>query len=142
MSNINSEQLIVAGKKIQYVKLGSTGPSVVFLSGHRTPLSNWDKVIPEVAAHATILAYDRLDTGGSEQSSSPQDGNEILSTLDGLVEAVELSPPYILVAHSLGGLYANLYARRNPNKVRAVIMVEAGHPSEATEHHILSLIHI
>ena len=83
-----------------------------------------------------MLAYDRLDTGGSDKSSSPQSGDKILSTLDGLLETLEIEPPYILVAHSLGGLYANLFARRNPERVSAVIMVEASHPSEINDHQI------
>ena len=89
-------------------------------------MSNWNKVIPPAAVNGTVLAYDRLDTGGSEQSSTPQDGDAILLRLDALLRAVELEPPYILVAHSPGGLYANLYARRNPDKVSALVMVEAG----------------
>jgi len=136
MSNYESEQINIAGKNIQYVKTGSDGPSIVLLSGHRTPLSNWDRVIQSLVGQGVVLAYDRLDTGGSDKSSSPQSGDKILSTLDSLLEALELEPPFILVAHSLGGLYANLYARRNPEQVNAVILVEAGHPSEANEHQL------
>lgn len=133
MSNIESAEVTSAGQKLKYQKSGRGQPSIVFLSGHRTPLSNWNKVVPQISAMGTALVYDRLDTGGSGPSKSPQDGDAILSTLDALLEAVALVPPYILVAHSLGGLYANLYARRNPHRVSAVIMVEAGHPSEANQ---------
>ena len=43
---------------------------------------------------------------------------------------MKLPPPYILVAHSLGGLFANLYARSKPSDVAAVVFVDASHPDE------------
>ncbi len=133
-NKIETRNLEFNGQKINYTLSGNSGPSIVFLNGHRTPLTSWSKVIPRISKVGTVLAYDRLDTGGSGKSSNPQDGDAIISTLNSLFKAIDLSPPYILVAHSLGGLYANLYARRYPGKTGAVVFVEAGHPSEAEEY--------
>jgi pimeloyl-ACP methyl ester carboxylesterase len=36
----------------------------------------------------------------------------------------------VLVAHSLGGLYANLFARLYPREVAAVLFVESAHPKD------------
>ena len=36
----------------------------------------------------------------------------------------------MLVGHSLGGLYANLFARLHPEEVRGVVLVEAAHPKD------------
>jgi pimeloyl-ACP methyl ester carboxylesterase len=44
-----------------------------------------------------------------------------------------LKPPYLLVAHSLGGIFANLYARVYPDKVSGVVFVDSPHPSEIIE---------
>jgi len=41
-----------------------------------------------------------------------------------------LQPPYVLVAHSLDGLYANLFARVYPAEVAAVLFLEATHPGD------------
>ena len=41
-----------------------------------------------------------------------------------------LEPPYLLVAHSLGGLFANLFARLYPQEVAAVLFLEATHPDD------------
>ena len=35
-----------------------------------------------------------------------------------------LSPPYILVGHSLGGLYMQLFARRYPQEVSGIVLVD------------------
>jgi pimeloyl-ACP methyl ester carboxylesterase len=36
----------------------------------------------------------------------------------------------VLVGHSLGGLYVNLFARMFPREVRGVVLVEAAHPKD------------
>ena len=42
----------------------------------------------------------------------------------------EAPPPYILVGHSLGGLYVQAYARSRPRKVAAVVLIDATTPLE------------
>ena len=37
-------------------------------------------------------------------------------------------PPYILVGHSIGGLYAGLYGQLYPNEVIGAILIEPTHP--------------
>jgi pimeloyl-ACP methyl ester carboxylesterase len=39
-----------------------------------------------------------------------------------------LSPPYILVGHSLGGLYMQLFARRYPQEVSGIVLVDSLYP--------------
>ena len=43
---------------------------------------------------------------------------------------MEAPPPYVLVGHSLGGLYVQLFARRLPEDVGGVVLVEATHPDD------------
>jgi len=137
-NNHNSEtsSTTIDGTRVSYKKSGGGEPSIVFLNGHRTPMSKWNIDISKLENVGTVLAYDRFDTGGSGKSSSPQNGKAIVSTLNSLLETLEIKPPYVLVAHSLGGLYANLFARYYPTKVGAIVMVDAGHPSEADQHAI------
>ncbi|MEY8732164.1 alpha/beta fold hydrolase [Peribacillus frigoritolerans] len=39
--------------------------------------------------------------------------------------SVGFEPPFLLVGHSLGGLYANLYARLYPNEVAGLVFLES-----------------
>jgi len=54
----------------------------------------------------------------------------VLATLRELLGYAGLAPPYVLVGHSLGGLYANLFARLHPGETAAVVLLEATHPSD------------
>jgi pimeloyl-ACP methyl ester carboxylesterase len=41
----------------------------------------------------------------------------------------------VLVGHSLGGLYANLFARRHSQDVAGVVLIEATHPGDRASLH-------
>ncbi len=137
MSDIQkfSQSIALSNTRINVVKAGMGDPVVVLLSGHRTPLANWDKVLPGLANHCTVVAYDRPGTGASSPATAPQNGRVVAETLNELLTALALAPPppIVLAAHSLGGLYANYYARRFSDNVRAVVLVESGHPQQAAQ---------
>jgi pimeloyl-ACP methyl ester carboxylesterase len=61
---------------------------------------------------------------------SDQTGTTVVETLRSLLKIVGLPSPYVLVCHSLGGIFANLYARMYPEEVSGIVLVEAAHPDE------------
>ncbi len=50
------------------------------------------------------------------------------SDLERLLAAADEPGPYILVGHSMAGLYVRLFTGRNPDKVRGVVLVDAATP--------------
>ena len=42
----------------------------------------------------------------------------------------EMQPPYVVVGHSIGGVYAQLYARLRPKDVAGVVLVESAYPNQ------------
>lgn len=123
----------LSGAQIVYQLAGQGEPAILLLSGHRTPLSSWREVVAGVSKHATVLAYDRPGTGASSKAQVPQDGGAVTDLLNELTAKLQVDQPFVVVAHSLGGLYANLYARLYPDRVAALVLVEAGHPQQAQE---------
>ncbi len=92
--------------------------------------SGWKKVIPEISQDTTTFAYNRPGYGNSDPVSTPRDGLHIVDELRMLLRRKGLSPPYILVGHSLGGLYMQLFARRYPDEVSALILIDSTHPQQ------------
>jgi len=41
-----------------------------------------------------------------------------------------LEPPYVLVGHSFGGLYMQYFARRYPDEVLGLVLVDSTHPND------------
>ncbi|NTV94361.1 MAG: alpha/beta hydrolase [Thiobacillus sp.] len=103
---------------------------VVFENGLGGRMEWWGKVIPELSKDITTFAYNRPGYGNSEPVATPRDGLHIVDELRALLRSHNLNPPYILVGHSLGGLYMQLFARRYPDEVGALILVDSTHPRQ------------
>jgi len=73
-------------------------------------------------------AYDRAGLGWSEAGPAPRDGNAITSDLEKLMAASGEPGPYILVGHSMAGLYIRQFAAAHPEKVAGVVLVDAATP--------------
>ncbi|WP_281888503.1 alpha/beta fold hydrolase [Paenibacillus sp. YYML68] len=115
---------------LQYHLSGSGSPPIVLINGGSGPIEGWMRILPEIATVSTVFAYNRFGVAGSDKPSEAQDGLTIVETLREALSIVGLQPPYLLVGHSLGGLYANLYARSYPDEVAGVIFLESSHPKD------------
>lgn len=120
------------GQKIECLVLENNASmgTVVFENGLGGTMNSWVKVIPEISKSATVFAYNRPGYGGSDYPYTPRDGEHITAELKKLLAAKGLKAPYILVGHSLGGLYMQYFARRYPNEVKALILVDSTHPKQ------------
>ncbi|MGB7815155.1 MAG: alpha/beta hydrolase [Methylotenera sp.] len=103
---------------------------VVFENGLGGRMEWWKKVLPEISKDTTTFAYNRPGYGESDSVSTPRDGSHVVDELRSLLRSKGLTPPYILVGHSLGGLYMQLFARRYPDEVSALILVDSTHPKQ------------
>lgn len=105
-------------------------PVVVFDNGLGGTLDWWAKVVPALEADTTVLAYNRPGYGRSSPVDTPRDGQYVVQELRELLHERGLSPPYVLVGHSLGGLYMQWFARRYPQEVLALVLVDSTHPAQ------------
>lgn len=106
---------------------GEGRPAVVLLNGAGARLGYWNRVQPGLATMAATLAYDR---SVPDDPTRPDFGAATIRELRSLTAALGLAPPFLLVAHSMGGLYANLHARLFPQEVAGVVLVDSTHPEQ------------
>jgi pimeloyl-ACP methyl ester carboxylesterase len=104
---------------------GGGVPTVVFEAGAGDGLETWAEVYPEVAKFTTAFAYSRRGYGASAPMIAHRDGATIVAELRALLAARNLKPPYVLVGHSLGGLYLQLFAKLHPGEVAGVVLVDS-----------------
>jgi pimeloyl-ACP methyl ester carboxylesterase len=112
----------------EYKVTGKQTPTFILLSGYGEPIESWKMVRHEIDQHGKVFTYNRLGTGGSDQPTSTQCGKTIISDLRAILEKLGIFPPYILVGHSIGGLYAALYGQLYPSEVLGAILIEPTHP--------------
>ena len=114
----------------EYSLTGTGENCIVFMNGFRIKFDSWDRVCGKIPGNYSMLLFNRLGVGSSLKATTKQTGSVVVTEIHEFLSKIQIKPPYLLVAHSLGGIYANLYARTFPNDVSGVVFVEAPHPSE------------
>jgi pimeloyl-ACP methyl ester carboxylesterase len=125
---------------------GKGSPTVILESGYHNSSDPWNQseaaapavgpaVLPALAGAHRVCAYDRPGTlrysdpptlsDRSSPAAMPRSAQDVVGDLHALLDAAHLSGPFVLVGHSLGGLFARLYAQTYPDQVRAVVFVDA-----------------
>jgi pimeloyl-ACP methyl ester carboxylesterase len=122
----------VDGTDMAVEVLGQAGPVVVFESGLGQDMRSWDEVARPLSRGMRVVLYDRWGVGRSaaRDRSVPVLASTVADQLAQLLRAINAPAPYILVGHSLGGLYVQSFARRYPHDVGAVVLIDAASPLE------------
>jgi pimeloyl-ACP methyl ester carboxylesterase len=125
---LDTPRVNVAGTQIAYAQSGAGTPVVVFENGLAAQKEVWAEVASVIAKTHTAFTYDRPGQGASSSSNQPRNGSQIVEDLRSLLKSQHLEPPYVLVGHSLGALYMQLYARKYPQEVCGLVLVDSTHP--------------
>ncbi len=121
---------VVAGDLSHHqIHIEGSGPRTVILeSGLGDTLAVWKDIQPRIAAHCTrTLSYTRAGYVGSDPANGPRDSATIVSELRAELDRRNIHPPYVLVGHSLGGLYMQYFARNYPAEVTGLLLVDSTH---------------
>jgi pimeloyl-ACP methyl ester carboxylesterase len=117
--------LLANGHKVNYVHQGQ-GEAVVMVHGLAASLHDWDDLLPELAnAGYAGYALDLLGHGESEKPAHSHDYSVENTYADfaAWIDTLNLRVPFILVGHSLGAGLSLLYTHRNPDRVKALVIV-------------------
>jgi pimeloyl-ACP methyl ester carboxylesterase len=115
----------VGGRLLYLDCTGSGGPTVVLEGGIA---SDWMTVQSGVTEFARVCGYDRPDSPGSRSDPTPQrKAQEVVDGLHAMLAAAGERGPFVLVGHSLGGLYVQLYAYQYADEVAGLVLVDPTH---------------
>ncbi len=130
-SSFPAERASVDGRVFEFTAKPGPAP-VIFENGLGGKMDWWRKVYPVIAEDHAVFAYNRAGYGQSTPAAEPRDTEHITEELRAILRAKGFSPPYILVGHSFGGLIAQYYARKYPEEVSALVLVDSTHPRQLT----------
>jgi pimeloyl-ACP methyl ester carboxylesterase len=116
-----------AQSNIEVFEAGDADMTVVFEAGLGNDWTAWEPVAKEVAAEARVFAYSRPGYGKSEATEEPRDAARIVEDLRALLSSHGYAPPFVLVGHSFGGTYMELFAKAHPDEVAGVVLVDPRH---------------
>ena len=118
-------RIAAGGTEISYVDTGDGDP-IVFLHGNPTSSYLWRNVIPHLSPVGRCLAPDLMGMG--ESGSSPNGSYRFTdhsAVLDGWFDAMGLTSGVTLVVHDWGSALGFHWAKRNPERVKGLVYMEA-----------------
>jgi pimeloyl-ACP methyl ester carboxylesterase len=120
----------VGGHRLHLHCTGTGSPTVVLESGlgGRSPL--WGRISAATAGTTRICSYDRAGTGWSDSARGPRDSIAVAADLHRLLAVAGERGPYVLAAHSTGGVYALTYASRYPEQVAGLVLLDSATPRQ------------
>jgi pimeloyl-ACP methyl ester carboxylesterase len=114
--------------------LDCTGPAhgttVILEAGTGDSSDAWSVVQKQVEQFAHVCSYDRLGLGKSSKPNVTHTADEIVEDLHQLLRAAQIPPPYVMVGHSIGGIYVRKYSAIYPAEVTGMVLVDSAHEEQ------------
>jgi pimeloyl-ACP methyl ester carboxylesterase len=114
----------VGGRQMHLVESGAGSPVVVLESGIAASCLNWTNIHAQVARFTRVCSYDRASLGWSDSARTPRITSHLIEELHQLLNAANISGPYVLVGHSYGGMLVRAYAAKYPGEVAGLVLVD------------------
>ena len=119
----------VNGINIHYKTYGQGEPTFILLHGFGASVFSWRDVVEPLAQHGTVIAYDRPAFGLTErplewEGESPYGPQAQVDIVLGLMDELGVEKA-ILVGNSAGGTVSMQVALQHPERVEALILVDA-----------------
>ena len=137
---------IGGGRRLYLECRGQGSPTVLLEAGYRSPATVWSDdlgqlemprtmVFGGVATFTRVCLYERPGAGyvldnvlypsRSDPVPQPRTAESVVADLHALMSASGVPGPYVLVGHSLGGMFVRLYAATYPDDVVGLVLVDA-----------------
>ncbi|MEU0544760.1 alpha/beta hydrolase [Nocardia sp. NPDC005978] len=117
----------IEGRRVFAHRMGDGGPAVLFFPGAGAVGLDYFGVQQRVSEFTTAVVYDRGHTGYSDALTVPRTARAIAVEARELLRALDIEGPYVLAAHSLGGLFAHRFAQLYPDEVAGLVWLDAVH---------------
>ena len=119
---VRERHLELAGVSTALVE-GGEGPPLVLLHGPGGHAAQWTLVLPALLSHHRVVAPDLPGHGETVMEGEPSP-ERVLAWLGALLDATCDQAPALL-GHGLGGAIAARFASLHPDRVRALVLVDA-----------------
>lgn len=97
-------------------------------AGNDTDVFHW--ITEGLKKNLRIVSYDREGKWFSESTKDSITSEFYANQLHQLLENSGEKPPYILVGHSMGGPYNQIFRDLYPNEVKGMVFLDSSHPEQ------------
>lgn len=122
------QMIDVEGGPLHLNCTGQGQPTVVLEAGASQPSVAWWPVQAGVAEFTRVCSYDRAGIGWSAKAKGNPDPESVARRLRGTLSLAGVSPPFIMVGHSIGGPLAMIFGGLYPDDVVGYVFVDSADP--------------
>jgi len=116
--------LAVNGIRLAYVDEGS-GPPLVLVHGFPLDHAMWDAQIEALKGEYRVIVPDLRGFGQSEVTEGTVTMGQFADDVAGLLDALGVREPVVLVGLSMGGYVAFQFFRRHRGRLRALVLCDS-----------------
>lgn len=120
----------VDGNDMHVYTEGEGAHTILLLSGLGTaaPVLDFEPLMNEMAKNHKVVVVEPFGYGWSDLTSKERTVENIIEEIRTALEKLNIEGPYILMPHSISGIYAMYYANTYPEEVEAVIGIDPTFP--------------
>jgi pimeloyl-ACP methyl ester carboxylesterase len=122
-ANFKHETANVNGVNIHYV-IGGTGEPLLLVHGFGQNWYMWNRLLPELSKHFTVIAPDLRGVGESDKPEGGYDKKTMATDLHELMKKLGYNQ-INLAGHDIGLMVAYAYAAQFPSEVKKLALMDA-----------------
>lgn len=116
----------VDGGKMHVYSEGNGKETIVLLPGYGTclPSADFGPLVRELKNDYTVVVVEYFGIGLSSETDKPRTNENVINETRECLSKAGFKAPYILMPHSLSGIYSQYYANKHPEEVKGIIMLD------------------
>jgi pimeloyl-ACP methyl ester carboxylesterase len=120
----------VDGQRMFVHTEGTGSRNVVLLSGWGTPspLTDFSPLVRALRGDFRVSVVEYFGYGWSDWTNKPRTNENVVEETRLALKEAGILPPYVIVPHSLSGIYALYYANKYPEEISAIIGLDTSVP--------------
>ncbi len=126
------QTITVDGKKMQAYVTGQGDKTIVLLSGLGTasPIIDFMPLADRLSEDYKVVILEGFGYGFSDTTKEARSNENIVNEIRTALKELQIGGPYILMPHSISGIYSLYYAMNYPNEVEAIIGIDESVPNQ------------
>jgi pimeloyl-ACP methyl ester carboxylesterase len=117
-------------RTVHVQQLGAGAPPIILEAGIAASSLSWSVLQPQLAKVTATFSYDRAGLGWSAPTGRHCSLSQMADELHQWIRALNVPRPYILAGHSYAAYILRVFARRFPDEIAGIILIDPLTPEE------------
>lgn len=129
------KEINIDNKIMRALSKGEGNKTIVLLSGFSTedPLEDFKPLVDKLSADFKVIVIEYFGYGQSSITQDDRSNKVMVEEIRKVLKELNVKPPYILMPHSMSGLYCLYYSKIYPEEVLAIVGIDMSLPQKMLE---------